>query len=252
MVERYRKGLQGGLGNLASRVLRGKRWSVPRAVERFGRGELGVPPPPPPSMMDGSGTADDGDAASSASAETEIESEPLTSTTADAEPAASTTTSSSTNTWTPAETALWALLHTTTTRCTTRYLASDASSACKKILSQIYATNAFLQAAAPWTSPHLTHTPVASTPFDNSVSDLVSVDRTIYLCAESLRLVGIMLLPVMPEKMGRLLDMLGVGEGRRTWEWVQPGRDVEFGRAKEGVGMGKGVEGVLFPPLEDP
>ncbi|THW73293.1 hypothetical protein D6D19_05778 [Aureobasidium pullulans] len=35
IIERYKKGLQGGLGNLASRITRGKGWSVRRAVERF-------------------------------------------------------------------------------------------------------------------------------------------------------------------------------------------------------------------------
>ena len=34
IIERYNKGLQGGLGNLVSRVVRGKKWSVRRAVER--------------------------------------------------------------------------------------------------------------------------------------------------------------------------------------------------------------------------
>ena len=33
IIERYLKGLQGGLGNLLSRVVRGKRWSVRSAVE---------------------------------------------------------------------------------------------------------------------------------------------------------------------------------------------------------------------------
>lgn len=40
IIERYKKGLQGGLGNLTSRILRGKKWSVPRAVQRAARGEL--------------------------------------------------------------------------------------------------------------------------------------------------------------------------------------------------------------------
>jgi methionyl-tRNA synthetase len=35
IIERYKKGLQGGLGNLVSRVVRGRKgWSVRRAVER--------------------------------------------------------------------------------------------------------------------------------------------------------------------------------------------------------------------------
>ena len=33
IIERYLKGLQGGLGNLLSRVVRGKRWNVRTAVE---------------------------------------------------------------------------------------------------------------------------------------------------------------------------------------------------------------------------
>ena len=32
IIERYKKGLHGGLGNLASRTLRGKRWNVRRAI----------------------------------------------------------------------------------------------------------------------------------------------------------------------------------------------------------------------------
>ena len=35
IIERYKKGLQGGLGNLASRITRGKGWDIRRAVERF-------------------------------------------------------------------------------------------------------------------------------------------------------------------------------------------------------------------------
>jgi len=34
IIERYKKGPQGALGNLASRVMRGKKWSVRGAIER--------------------------------------------------------------------------------------------------------------------------------------------------------------------------------------------------------------------------
>lgn len=34
IIERYKKGLQGGLGNLTSRIMRGKGWDVKRAVNR--------------------------------------------------------------------------------------------------------------------------------------------------------------------------------------------------------------------------
>ena len=36
IIERYLKGLQGGLGNFLSRTIRSKGWSVPRAV-RYGK-----------------------------------------------------------------------------------------------------------------------------------------------------------------------------------------------------------------------
>lgn len=40
IVERYKKGLQGGLGNLVSRITRPKIWSVPEAVQAAKRGEF--------------------------------------------------------------------------------------------------------------------------------------------------------------------------------------------------------------------
>lgn len=111
IVERYRKGLQGGLGNLASRVLRGKRWSVPRAVQRFHAGELGKP-----SLADGAAPADDS------------------------------------KTWPDAEQAMWSVLATTPIDSRTCYDNLDASGACKTVLKLVYATNAYLQSAAPWTA----------------------------------------------------------------------------------------------------
>lgn len=40
IIERYKKGLQGGIGNLASRITRGKGWNVREAVQLASRGEL--------------------------------------------------------------------------------------------------------------------------------------------------------------------------------------------------------------------
>jgi methionyl-tRNA synthetase len=36
IIEKYKKGLQGGLGNLTGRIMRGKGWDVRRAVESAG------------------------------------------------------------------------------------------------------------------------------------------------------------------------------------------------------------------------
>ena len=35
VIEKYKKSLQGGLGNLTSRIMRFKGWDVPRAIKRF-------------------------------------------------------------------------------------------------------------------------------------------------------------------------------------------------------------------------
>jgi methionyl-tRNA synthetase len=51
----------------------------------------------------------------------------------------------------------------------------------------------------------------------------------------------------MPNKASRLLDMLGVDENSRTFAHARPGRDSEYGTSK--VPLGKGTQGVLFPPL---
>jgi len=211
ILERYRKGLQGGLGNLASRVLRGKRWSVPRAVERFHAGELGQ--------------------SSLTSTESVSTDDPKT--------------------WPEAEKAMWSVLTSTPHDAGNCYDKLDVSAACKAVLKQVYATNAYLQSAAPWTAAALSHTEHARTPFSADASPLISIDRTIFLCVESLRLTAIMLLPVMPEKMATLLDMLGVKKDRRTWAWCEAGKDDKYGEPPGGVTLGKGISGVLFPPLPD-
>ena len=42
IIERYKKGLQDGLGNLTSRIVRGKGWSVRRAIESASADKLGA------------------------------------------------------------------------------------------------------------------------------------------------------------------------------------------------------------------
>jgi methionyl-tRNA synthetase len=74
------------------------------------------------------------------------------------------------------------------------------------------------------------------------------VDTIIYLCSESVRVAGILLQPVMPNKSAQLLDMLGVDEAHRTFDYSEPGRDVDYGVSK--VLLGKGAHGTLFPPLD--
>ena len=69
----------------------------------------------------------------------------------------------------------------------------------------------------------------------------------IYLCAESLRICGILLQPYMPRTMARLLDMLGVASNARRYENTLLGSDFTYGKSL--IELGKSTEGVLFPPL---
>ena len=92
-------------------------------------------------------------------------------------------------------------------------------------------TNAYISQYAPWDHGH-------DKAFQKSI---------IYLCAESMRIVGILLQPYMPESMKRMLDMLGVDEGARKFQNAIVGSDSDFGTSK--VELGRGRKGVLFEPL---
>lgn len=72
------------------------------------------------------------------------------------------------------------------------------------------------------------------------------VDRTVYLCAESLRVTGILLQPYMPSKIKHLLDLLGVNDDARTFEHANI-PDYDFGIPA--VPIGRGLSGTVFPPL---
>jgi methionyl-tRNA synthetase len=72
------------------------------------------------------------------------------------------------------------------------------------------------------------------------------VDKIVYLSAESLRMIAILLQPYMPTKAKMLLDQLGVHESRRTFEYCKPGCDLDYGVPMIDLGA-KHV--ALFPPL---
>lgn len=44
IVEKYKKGLQNGLGNLLARILRGKKWSIRESLEKVTTSDLSTPP----------------------------------------------------------------------------------------------------------------------------------------------------------------------------------------------------------------
>ena len=72
------------------------------------------------------------------------------------------------------------------------------------------------------------------------------LNSAIYLCAETLRICGILLQPYMPGKTMQMLDMLGVSEDARKFENAVLGSDTTFGKPM--IGLGTQYRGVLFPP----
>ncbi|KAF1998095.1 methionyl-tRNA synthetase-like protein [Amniculicola lignicola CBS 123094] len=113
----------------------------------------------------------------------------------------------------------------------------DPRKALHIIVDLVRGTNTFLQDSKPWEKA-LSY--ASGEPGDE-------VDRIVYLAAESLRMSGIMLQPYMPKKATILLDQLGVEPSRRTFQYCRPGVDLEYGVPM--VDLGKGKQGVLFPPL---
>lgn len=72
--------------------------------------------------------------------------------------------------------------------------------------------------------------------------------QTIYIMAETLRNVGILLQPYMPEKAQHLLDVLGVPEKNRTFDYCGLGKDFEYGEPMREPG--RTAHESLFPPLD--
>lgn len=56
---------------------------------------------------------------------------------------------------------------------------------------------------------------------------------TIHRSAEALRIGAILLQPVMPDKMKRLLDEMGVRTDRRTVQYAKPDTDDAYGTAND-------------------
>ena len=72
-------------------------------------------------------------------------------------------------------------------------------------------------------------------------------DEVIYAGVESLRICGILLQPYMPSRTKHLLDLLGVDPNARMFRNATVHSDTEYGTPT--VDVGKGYEGLLFPPL---
>ena len=198
IIDRYKKALQGGLGNLASRIMRGKGWDVQRAVAE--------------NYQTASELAADNCGDKAREFAKDLDRFP-------------------------------GVIDRQMTELRPNHAA-------REIMTQIYSANAFLQNSSPW-DVATTLKKIAAGELEGKGVDVDELRRTmnlqVYLCAESLRLAGIMLVPFMPGKADKLLDMLGVARDRRSWEWAQLGKDGTYGRPE--VPLGKGQMGTLFPPL---
>lgn len=211
IIERYKKNLQGGLGNLVSRIMRGKGWDVPRAVSKFSHDSSSG------KLKDSAlGKVVDNDAAR-----------------------------------------FHGRLRAFPEQTEQHMRELHPNRALQAIDKAVSDANGELHRSSPWTLVTQLRGIMADTT-GNELHELSKqgsspeqledqIDSSIYLCAETLRLVGIQLQPFMPDTSGRLLDMLGVKEDRRSWGWCQLGKDWEYGTPF--VDIGKGEKGVLFPAL---
>ncbi|KAI2463378.1 tRNA synthetases class I (M)-domain-containing protein [Annulohypoxylon bovei var. microspora] len=177
IVERYKKGLQGGLGNLLNRVTQPKQWNVRKAVEEM-RGNTSQKLPDVITHQRN-------------------------------------------------------LLAAFVDKVEHHMEALNPSSALKEIMELVFETSVFISDAAPWKR--------------SKEGDVTELNQIIFHAAESLRIAGILLQPFMPEKMSRLLDVLGVSPDRRTFGDARLDADNDYGTSF--VPLVRGAPGSLFPPI---
>lgn len=210
VIEKYKKGLQGGLGNLVGRIMRAKNWDVQRAVQRYAHPDLAEGQHP--AVSDESGDVNR---------------------------------------------RAYGRLRELPSLVERQMRDLHPNRALQAIMNAVYSANGHLQKTSPWVTATKLRSAMADTTGQElhdaakrgeSVKEMeAEIDRVVYINAETLRLVGIMLQAFIPSSAARMLDMLGVKPERRSWEWCVAGKDDAFGDPL--VDLGKGANGVLFPAL---
>ncbi|CAK4015014.1 probable methionyl-tRNA synthetase [Lecanosticta acicola] len=198
IVERYKKGLQGGLGNAIGRIMKGKGWDVKRAVRRYAH----------PNEADKSKTS-----LSAAFKDNGM------------------------GGW-------YGQIRACPGKIERHMQELHPNRALQAIMNSVRETNGQLQHWSPWTLVQKLRSAMADTTGQElrqldeeentqggEAVELLEaqIDRIIYLAAEQLRLVGIMLQPFMPSAAKRQLDMMGVDPERRSFEWAVLGKDDSYG-----------------------
>lgn len=213
---RYKKDLQNGLGNLASRVLYSRGWDVQRAVRCYPSLESLV------QDCQSLESKDEKKAADNANKTLE---------------------------------GYYARVAQLSHEVQDSMNALKPNTAVQQIMRLIYEANAFFQHQAPWniararffkTSPNKAPA-MSKAEIEQAERKLSCV---VYLAAETLRIVGVLLQPIMPEKAKSLLNSLGVDQGKRQLEHAQIGADQNYGmsRARQ-KSRENGIYEVLFPVL---
>jgi len=211
IIDKYKKGLNGGLGNLVSRIMRAKNWDVPRAVKRYAH---------PENIPEGQFPA--------VSHESNITGQKF-----------------------------YGRIRALPRQVEAHMVSLHPNLALQTTMNAVYMANGYLQQAAPWTLATQLRSMMADTTgqemYDaakrgESIEEIeAKIDRVVYMNAETLRLVGIILQAFIPQSAAKMLDMLGVDPERRSWDWCVIGKDDTFGDPM--VDLGKGDVGVLFPGL---
>lgn len=107
-----------------------------------------------------------------------------------------------------------------------------------------FASNKFITEIAPWT--------IARGLKEASQEEHMRLEaviaQTIYIMAETIRNMGILLQPYMPQKAMEMLDILGVPHKNRTFEFCGFGKDMDYGVPMRDPG--RTAHESLFPPLD--
>ncbi|PHH79509.1 hypothetical protein CDD80_4620 [Ophiocordyceps camponoti-rufipedis] len=119
----------------------------------------------------------------------------------------------------------------------------DLQSAVKEIRYLLQNTNRYITEVQPWTLVQ-----------QRDPESQKRMNWIIFNCAEALRIAGILLQPIMPNKAAELLDGLGVIPARRTAEFAFLGRDDNYGTALTPETPPRRLKkwDALFPPVPDP
>ncbi|EWG42796.1 methionyl-tRNA synthetase [Fusarium verticillioides 7600] len=99
-------------------------------------------------------------------------------------------------------------------------------------------TNRFVSETAPWKIVK-----------EQDANARTRLNWVIYRSAEALRIAGILLQPVMPEKATQLLDGLGVKPERRTVVYARADADLDYGTEAAIVSQKPDAFSSMFPPV---